>query len=202
MAPRVPRFYQNARDGAIASRYERDAEGNVVIDVSAGGIEDLYHYYDRSSPHVRRDLDPELADYLIDCARELHGQPFVIQYSLQRPPDQESRSRIANSINVYFLYLAARAQQVIRGMLRKSAVLLLTGLALLSLTVWLSQWLGDARSLAADVFVQGLTVAAWVSLWESLATLLIEWLPQRREVNLFTRIARSRLAFRELPAGI
>jgi hypothetical protein len=40
-----------------------------------------------------------------------------------------------------------------------------------------------------------LTVAAWVSLWESIATFLIEWNPNRREIELCDRLATASVFF-------
>ena len=39
------------------------------------------------------------------------------------------------------------------------------------------------------MIVEGLTVAAWVSLWEALATFLIKWMPIRKRLLLYERIA-------------
>ena len=43
---------------------------------------------------------------------------------------------------------------------------------------------------------QGLTIAAWVSLWEALAIFLVEWFPHRKNIALYRRLARARLVFR------
>jgi hypothetical protein len=48
----------------------------------------------------------------------------------------------------------------------------------------------------ANVFAEGLTVAAWVSLWEALAVLLIEWFPHRKNIVLYRRLANAELVFR------
>jgi hypothetical protein len=50
-------------------------------------VEDLYNDFDKSAPYIRRDLDQDLADYLIGCARELGRVTFKILFtlSLQKP---------------------------------------------------------------------------------------------------------------------
>jgi hypothetical protein len=50
---------------SVLNRYERSPEGLILIDVTAEKAEDLYSDFDRSAPYIRRDLDPELVDYLI-----------------------------------------------------------------------------------------------------------------------------------------
>ena len=69
-------------------------------------------------------------------------------------------------------------------MLRRSAIPFGIGVSILFLSVSLNRYLGEDRSVIANVFAEGLTVAAWVSLWEALAIFLIEWLPYRRNLAL------------------
>lgn len=178
------------------SRYERDAEGNIVLDVTATRVEDLYNNFDKSAPYIRRDLDQDLADYLIGCARELNRVPFSIRFTLAHPPDEPRLSRVRRSLNTYFLYLAETEIQKILQMFRRSAILFAIGLGILSTSVWVNRLLGVERSVTANVFAQGLTVAAWVSLWEALAIFLIEWFPHRKNVVLYRRLAHARLVFR------
>jgi len=180
----------------VLARYERAVDGRIIIDVAAKRMKDLYNNFDKSAPYIRRDLDQELGEYLIDCAKELRREIFVVRFTLGHPPDDGKQSRIRRSINAYFLYLAESEQQKIMQMFRRSAILFCIGLAILFLAVSLNQVLGAERSVVANVFAQGLTVAAWVSLWESLAIFLIEWFPHRKNTLLYRRLADSELVFR------
>lgn len=181
------------------NRYERDRFGRLVVDVTADRMEDLFNDFDRSTPYVRRDLDQDLVDYLIDCARELSPEPFAIRFTLASAADKGGQSRIRRSINNFFLYLVAVEKLKIRGMMRTSVVLLCIGVAILFVSVWVNRWVGADRTVVGHVFAEGLTVAAWVSLWEALATFLIEWFPHRKEVRLFRRLAGCDLIFRSQP---
>ncbi|MGB2822727.1 MAG: hypothetical protein WBF17_17215 [Phycisphaerae bacterium] len=184
------------------SRYERASDGSILIDVAAPRVEDLYNDFDRSAPYVRRDLSQDLVDYLIDCARELGREPFVLRFTLAESPDDSRLSRIRKSVNACLLYFAERERQEILRMVRRSAVLFCIGLAILFVSVSVNQALGAERSVVANVFAQGLTVAAWVSLWEALAVLLIEWSPHRKDILLYQRLANARLVFRPQPAAM
>lgn len=180
---------------SVLSRYERDEEGNVIIDVSATRVEDLYNDFDKSAPYIRRDLDQDFADYLIDCARELGRVPFIIRFILDSPPDEPRSSRIRHSLNAYFLYLAETEIRKILQMFRRSAILFAIGLGILFASVWVNRLLGAERSVTANVFAEGLTVAAWVSLWEALAIFLIGWFPHRKNIVLYRRLACTKLVF-------
>lgn len=180
----------------VLSRYERDGEGNIVIDVSATRIEDVYNDFDKSAPYIRRDLDQDFADYLVDCARELGRAAFIVRLTLASPADELGASRIRRSLNAYFLYLGETETRKILQMFRRSTILFSMGLGILFVSVWLNRWLGPERSVTANVLAEGLTVAAWVSLWEALAIFLIGWFPHRKDVTLYRRLAQARLVFR------
>ena len=184
----------------VLNRYERDANGYILIDVATDRVEDLYSDFDRSAPYIRRDLDQDLVEYLIECARELGQEPFTISFTLTRAPDDARLSRIHRSINNFFLYLAEIERQKVRQMLRRSLVLFCIGIAILTLSVWVNRWFEPHRSVVGYVFAEGLIVAAWVSLWESLATFLLEWFPCLRNIRLYRRLASVQPVFRSRTA--
>jgi hypothetical protein len=185
----------------VLNRYEATPNGDIVIDVAAAKVEDLYNDYDKCSPYIRRDLDRELVDYLIDCAKEIRPKRFVIRFTLAHFPDQTKQARVCRSIDSYFLYLGEVERHKGLQMLRKSAALLLIGLIILSLSISLHQALGDARTVMESVVAEGLTIAAWVALWEALAALVLEWLPQQRNLSLFKGLAGAKVVFRSEQAG-
>jgi len=180
----------------VVKRYERDGDGRVLIDVAADKMEDLYSNFDRHAPYIRRDLEPELVEYLVECARELSPEPFAIQFSLSFAPDEKGTDRIRSSVNNFFLYLVACELRNIRQMMSRSMVFLLIGLTILFCALSLNQWLGEVRTVVQNVFAEGLIVAAWVSLWEALATFLIEWFPHRKNVALYRQLAAAEPLFR------
>lgn len=180
---------------AVLNRYERAFDGSIVVDVAAKRLEDLYNDFDKSAPYIRRDLDQGLVDYLIDCAREIGREPFVIRFTLSHTPDEAKLLRIQRSVNGYFLYLIETVKQQVMQMFRRSAILFSIGLAILFVSVSVNQLLGVERSVVANVFAEGLTVAAWVSLWEALAVFLIEWFPHRKNIDLYRRLAHAQLTF-------
>lgn len=180
----------------LLNRYDRDGKENIIIDVAARRIEDLYNDFDKSAPYIRRDLDQDLADYLIGCARELGRVPFTIRFTLDNPPDEPKLLRVQRSLNTFFLYLAETEIQKVLQMFRRSAILFAIGLGILFASLSLNRLLGPERSVTANVFAEGLTIAAWVSLWEALAIFLVEWFPHHKNIVLYRRMAHTQLCFR------
>lgn len=180
----------------VLDRYETTGDGSVIIDVSAKRVEDLFNDFDRSAPYIRRDLDQQLVDYLIDCAREIKRDKFILRFTLVQPPDDVKQSRIKQSVKAFFLYLADSELQKLSQMFRRSAILFSIGVSILFLSVFINQALGVERSVAANVFAEGLTIAAWVSLWESLAVFSIEWFPLRLNTVRYRQLADAKLMIR------
>lgn len=186
----------------VLSRYERIDDGSIAIDVAATRVEDLYNDFDKSAPYIRRDLSKDLGDYLIDCAKELKNELFVMRFTLVQPPDDVEQSRIRQSISAYFLYLVEGERQKVIQKFRRSAILFCIGLAILFFSVSINQSLSEEQSIVANVFAEGLTVAAWVSLWESFAVFMIGWYPNFKNIVLYRRLAHARLIFMSVPQEI
>jgi hypothetical protein len=49
-----------------------------------------------------------------------------------------------------------------------------------------------------SVIAEGLTIATWVSLWETLAMFLVNWAPHRRLIRMYERIAKADVRFQEV----
>jgi hypothetical protein len=172
-------------------RYERAADRAFIIDVAAPRVEDLYEFYDRTAPYVKRDLDQDLVEYLIACARELRSEDFVIRLTLQSSPGEDQLARVKHSVTNFFSYLTDAERNKVSNLVRRSLVLLAIGLGIFAISVWVNSLVGASPGVVTKVLAEGLTVAAWVSLWESLATFIIDWGPQRRNIRVYDRLANA-----------
>lgn len=185
---------------SIISRYERTEKNEVIIDASVRAVEDLYNNFDRTAPYLKKDLDQEFVDYVIECVHEISKSDFVIQISLSNMPDETVMDRVRSSIQTYFQYLQETEKRALGAMFRRSMVLFTIGLMLLVLAIMATRRLSLSESVLAEVFAQGLTVAAWVSLWEAIANLFLEWYPHRQNIKRHSSVINAPVIFRHLPA--
>jgi hypothetical protein len=79
---------------------------------------------------------------------------------------------------------------------RNLSVHLQFGSVLLALAIEVTRMVSSDEGVLAGVFAQGLTIAAWVSLWEAIANLFLEWHPHRQNVRLYSRIMNAPVMFR------
>jgi hypothetical protein len=181
---------------SIVDRYERTEDGQIVLDVSVRSVEHLYSNFDRTAPYVKKDLDQAFVDHLIDSVREIRNHDFVVRISLSQVPDETVMERVRKSIKTFYTYLRELELRAVGVLLRRSSVLFLIGLVLLALAIEVTRLVSSDEGILAGVFAQGLTIAAWVSLWEAIASLFLELHPHRQNIRLYSRIMNAPVMFR------
>ncbi|MHC4232316.1 MAG: hypothetical protein ACYTEM_04560 [Planctomycetota bacterium] len=182
----------------VIDRYERTDEGQVVIDVSIASIEHLYHDFDKTAPYYRKELDQEFADYLTECVREIGKSPFVIRISIEKMPEEALMNRVQKSVNSYFVYLKELENRSMKRMFRRFIILFFVGIIFLVLAILATRRATVHAGVIAEVFAQGLTIAAWVSLWEAIVYIFLEYHPNKENIRLYNRIIGSQILFRSL----
>ena len=90
---------------SITNRYDKNSNDELVINISAEKIEDLYEDYDKKSTFIKKDLKDDLENYLIESVEEIGNHPFTINFSFDEKTDFSSNARLKNSIKEYFEYL-------------------------------------------------------------------------------------------------
>ena len=183
----------------ILERYARTNDGRVIIDIAAGRIADLYDDFDRHAPYLKKELDQGLVEYLIDSVREIRREPFLIQFSLSDPVDSPALERVKTSLQNYFLYLKELEARELRRLLRGSLILLIIGIAILTASVLVNGRPAVREVLLGKVIAEGLTIAAWISLWEALARFLLKWPPHRWMIRMYERIATADVQVHDVP---
>ena len=181
----------------ILERYRRSPSGELVLDITAARAEDLYNNFDKQAPYVIKELDADLVDYIIDSAQELGREPFMISFNLEMACDEHMQSRIRTSIRNYFLYLQEVQQRALQKSMRTTALFMLLGFGIMFLSVLLNQNVTVGSAVITHVLAEGLTVAAWVALWQAIANLLIDWWPEWKQTRLYENISNTRIEFKE-----
>lgn len=185
----------------ILGRYELTEKNEVVIDVSIRTVEDLYNNFDRTAPYMKKDLDQEFVDYIIDSVREIGDNDFVIRITLSNMPEEITMGRVRSSIYTFFQYLKDTEHRALDTMFRRSFKLFGIGLILLALAIVATRKFSSSEGVLTEVFAQGLTIAAWVSLWEAIANLFVEWRPHSKDIRLYEQVMNSPVLFRHPPTN-
>jgi len=185
----------------ILNRYLRTSEDEIIIDIATQKIENLYNDFDRHASYIKKELDHNFVDYLIDSASEIGKHDFIIQFRISNLVDSILTTRVKTSIRNYFSYLIALENQELKRMTRSSLILSGIGVGILFMSVWVNKNMTSADSVIANMFAEGLNVAAWVSLWNAIATFLINWAPRHRQKKMYERISSAKILFHETTDG-
>jgi len=181
----------------IVDRYEHTVDGLVIIDVAARRVEDLYEDFDKTAPYHKKDLDEDLVYYLTECSREIGRVDFVIRFMFECYPSEEFMLRVRTSVHKFFIYQRELELGAMSKMLRTATTLLVIGIIILGLSLWVNHLLtvNGTPSFLNTVFAEGLTIVAWVSMWEALATCLLNWPQHLFLIRLYRKIAEAPVQF-------
>jgi len=181
----------------IFSRYESHSSGRLAIDVSVGRIEELYEDFDSAASYVKKDLDQDLVDYLIESVREIGSYDFVIRINLPVHVQERHRKRVRKSIKGYFRYLELLERRRLGRLVRRSALLFGLGMILLTGSMFFKDNMGQGANVVRHLLAEGLTVAAWVSLWQAFANLIFELAAIIKNIRIYRRISTREVIFKE-----
>ncbi len=164
----------------------RVEDGAHCVDIRIGSVEQLFDNRD-PAPFRKRDLDPDLVEYLVAAAEDLAPLgPFrlVLWFATARPSDD-----VCPAIRAHFEYELERIERHRRRQRRTGAVALVVGIVLLLGLLSIAHVIATApENSVREAIREGLVIMSWVALWRPVDTLIYEWLPLHRERKLFARL--------------
>lgn len=182
--------YRNGRD--LKDRYKTDADGNKIIEIFVKNPMQLFESRD-PAPYRERDLDGDLAKYIISSAQEFSlATPFKLKILISEGnlAGAECES-IAASIHTYFMYEADLAASQLRKTFRVGRTFLAVGLVALFLCVVASNFVEKNFEFDFKHFVsEGLLISGWVAMWRPIEVFLYDWWPIREKIQLLTKLSK------------
>ena len=176
---------------SILNRYDKNSNDELVLNISAVKVEDLFEDYDKKSTFIKKDLKESLEKYLIESVEEIGEHPFIIKFYFDEISNEESNQKVQNSIKDYFEYLQYWEQKKMKVQIKNSFIFLIIGFIFISISFNLA----ENEEFFFRLISEGSMVAGWVSLWEVLATILIKWLPLRNKLKIFKNISNAKIEF-------
>ena len=162
------------------------------IDVRAQRVEQLLDNRD-PAPFRARDLDPDLASYLVAAAEDLAGHEAlrIVFWLEHEAPEAE----LAQAFRGHFEDVLERMRHQRRRSRRIGTVMLLLGIVLVVALYTIAQLVGGAVPGTVGAGLrEGLVIASWVVLWRPVEILIYGWIPVRQERRVITRILCASLA--------
>ena len=174
-------------------------ENEVAIRVRT--VASLFNLFD-PSPFRERDIDSGVEEFVVGWVRELPpGEDFTIAVIL--PPEEAATPQaagIGEAFQHYFDYRADMAEREMRELFRIGRRSLGIGLVVLIACLVASQVVANVipNQMVARVLEESLIIVGWVANWRPIEIWLYDWLPIRRRIRLYRRIAGAKM---EVKAG-
>lgn len=177
----------------LKTRYEFRSDGKAIIDITVNEIGDLFNSFDKKAVFARRDLDEDFEDYLIDCVRELEGNDFVIQITIDHDYKQTQEEALRKAIINQFTYLYGIEYRKIVEEGRKVAFLVFLGVAL-GLIVYNANIPDTAEvEIWKRICSEGGVIAMWVAFWEAVDSIIFGFRPYNKNRKIYLKIISAEL---------
>jgi hypothetical protein len=179
---------------ALLPRY-RHERGVPCIDVRVRTMRQLFDFHD-PAPFRERDLDDDVADYLLGGLEDLpraHTVKIAI-FIAEREPGDLPPEEIVTALRDHFAWQRERIVHALRDHVRRAQFALAMGLAVLAAFLSLAELttlLGPGRG--REIVREGLVIIAWVAMWRPLEALLYDRWPHVQRRRLRDRILAAEI---------
>jgi hypothetical protein len=172
-----------------------NAESDAIeIAVRVHTIGQLSNTFD-PSPFREKDLDAGVEEFITGWVRELpRGASFTIVVHL--PREEATRPEAASVHDAfahYFEYRAGAAENELRELFRIGRRSLAIGIVALIACLTASQVAAALipNRVIGRMVEEGLIIIGWVANWRPIEIYLYDWLPIRRRIRLYRRLAAA-----------
>jgi len=177
----------------------RQNQGPGTIELRVEEISQLFDNLD-PFPFRERDLDKDAEAYIVGWARELpRRQPLLLVVHL---PTSEAAthqaSELGEAMKRYFANRADAARLELKELFRVGRRSLSIGVCVLAVCLLLGQVVaGRLGTGYAGRFVEeSLIILGWVANWKPIEIMLYDWLPLKRRIDLYGRLARAEVVLK------
>ncbi|PKL43412.1 MAG: hypothetical protein CVV41_10155 [Candidatus Riflebacteria bacterium HGW-Riflebacteria-1] len=177
--------------GLLENRYEFTKDGKAIIDISVESMNDLFNSFDKKATFVKRELDQDFVDYIIDSVKEVGDSEFLIRVSIDQEYNMLQENILRKAVANYFSYLYQIENRNLRKEMRKFSLLGLLGVVLFTMVYLYKLPDTPEIELWKKIFQEGVVVAAWVAIWEAVTSLIFGWNPYYLKRGIYERIATA-----------
>ena len=165
-----------------------------MLDVRVSSIDHLFDNRD-PAPFRERDLDPDVADYLIDGGQDLRREPgikIVFWLSQACNPDE-----ITNAVHAHFDYQLERARRRRREQVRTGWIMVSIAAIAIVLLVSLGEAVSNAwKGTLGAALREALLISGWVLMWRPVEVLIYDAIPWRRERDVLLALRNAEIDVR------
>jgi hypothetical protein len=184
-------------DKKLLSRYAKTDDDKLIIDISVSKHLELFDEWDNTASYIKKDIDSDLADYLYDCFDEAKKHEFLIRITIPKK-DSKKEEKVVKSIKIYFDYMAEKQKQILRRNVKSTLIHFVIGLLFIMFSVLMRKE-NETPELLNEVFIEGLIIIGWVTLWQVTTNIISAWHQIFNDYKIYTNIANTPVIFQHQP---
>lgn len=173
--------------------YKTNAD-DVIIEISVDNYNEIFNGWD-PSPVKRRDLDPEVLEFIESCAADI-PLCYPIELHFYMPADQrdDEKERLSiEGIRNNFSYTVALIRRNLAEIRKKTAIYVVAALAFLTLRYMRP---GIPTNLITTILTEGLSIGGWVFLWEAFSLLFFSGQDTSNQLKQYLRLLEAKIVFK------
>jgi hypothetical protein len=178
--------------------YNKNPEtGNYMIEVSLEDYSELFNGWD-ASPLRRKDLEPELVDYLEQVGSEIPSKEKIeLCFYLPKEindteKEQKSMIAIKNNFKIAIFFINRKLSKGYRKMF------IYVILSLIFITLAYMLRITEELPLLSSILREGLFIGGWVFLWEAFSLMTFTTHEERVRRNIFYRFIDCDIYFKDI----
>ena len=181
----------------LESYYKNDKKNNgFVIDIALDSYTDIFNEYD-PSPFKKRDLNPELLDYLEDCSTDIPLKyPIVIQFNLPKENhDLMKETKIKDGFKSYYSFLSFSAEKEYKKLIIQNIYNVLISIFLLLAGLTLEFYFSNIDFLFTSILSNVIVIGGWVFMWQAITMIVFERKSYKEKYLKYKRFTKAPIKF-------
>lgn len=179
----------------IKQMYRLNEEtGAYMIEISLDNYDELFNGWDASAIR-RKELEPELFDYLVSSSYEISlKHPLEIWFYIEQTRLNEEKERLSQiGIDNHFKSRLHINETKLKSNYRKILIYILMSIGFLTFAYLVPNQID--LSIFIDIMVEGLFIGGWVLLWEAFSIFFFDSYDLRMRKKHLLKLKHSRIHF-------
>lgn len=178
----------------VLERYENE-DSVYIIQISTNNFRDLFNEFDRTASFIKRDLNYDFAEYLIDSAEDLDGCDFILSLHLHSENKSiELENKVNKGIDNYFEYETHIIEKKKTQIQKRVFLHILLATICFFVSFSLNKII-NTDSFLHMLFVESTLIAAWVLMWPVFSDFIYKLLSFKKKIKLYKKLINAELKF-------
>ena len=178
----------------LSEIYRKDESNkNFLIEISLNQYAEFFNKWDHA-PFERREVNPELEEYLIRSSDEIPSQ-YPIELNIIIPQEirkQQEEEKLLDGFRKHFTFKIYLLKKKLQKNNRQALYYALGGFFLLGII-----WKISSQNLLPQILKEGVIIGGWVFIWESVYLFFIANYEIYQSYRTYKRLQNVTMIFRD-----